>query len=287
MSYDLFLKPGATPLSKDQFESYFSERPHFTVNNGQAFYENKDTGVYFSFDYESGDEEDSVAFNLNYFRPHFFGLEAAPVVAAFISSFNLSVDDPQYDGMGDGPFSIEGFLRGWNAGNRFGYRAMLSRNDRSEIHVYPTDDLERVWRWNFNRAAMQNIVGDSLFVPRFMFMKGATMARTAIVWPDACPIYMPKADLVIVIRDELSTTPTADDPREVTVVEWAEVESIVNDYPYDEEHGHFRLEYDLVPSAVVEFVQSLPLVSHDRDMGLACDSILNVELVAEATKTEQ
>ena len=189
--------------------------------------------------------------------------------------------------MGEGPFSIEGFLRGWNVGNRFGYRAMLSRNDRSEVNVYPTDGLERVWRWNFNRAAIQNIVGDTLFVPRFMFMKGEKTARTAIVWPDACPIYMPKADLVIVMRDELSTTPTADDPREVTVVEWAKVESIINDFPYDEKQGHFRLEYDHAPSLVSEFVQSLPLVPHDRDMGLACDSILNAELVAEALKAEQ
>ena len=142
MSYDLFLKSNAAALDADGFEAYFDTRPNYTVNNGQAFYENEDTGVYFSFDYAS-DEAETVAFNLNYFRPHFFGLEAAPEVAAFISAFNLNIHDPQTDGMGDGPFSVEGFLRGWNAGNRFGYRAVLSQDERPETQVYPTVELER------------------------------------------------------------------------------------------------------------------------------------------------
>jgi len=282
MSYDLFLTPNSTTLTGDQFASYFSARSHYAVNNDQAIYENEDTGVYFSFDYMS-DAGGSVSFNLNYFRPHFFGLEAAPEVAAFISAFNLSIDDPQNDGMGDGPFSMEGFLRGWNAGNRFGYRAILSQDERPETHVYPSADLERVWRWNSNRLALQDSVGDSLFVPRIMFMRGTDMARAAIVWPDACPIYMPEADIVIVLRDELSTTPAVDDPREITVVEWANIEPVVNGYPYDENHGHFRLEYDLAPSALSEFVRSLPMVQHDPAMGLASDSVLDAELVAEFT----
>ncbi len=117
MSYDLFLK--SESLTADEFESYFNSRPHYTLNGDQAFYENEDTGVYFSFDY-APDELGTVAFNLNYYRPHFFGLEAAPEVEAFVWAFNLTIDDPQIEGMSDGPFSVDGLLRGWNAGNRFG-----------------------------------------------------------------------------------------------------------------------------------------------------------------------
>ncbi|WP_442510515.1 hypothetical protein SH528x_002140 [Novipirellula sp. SH528] len=274
MSYDLFLKSDSTTLTTDEFESYFNARPYYTLSNAQAFYENQDTGVYFFFDY-APDELGTVAFNLNYYRPHFFGLEAAPEVAEFISAFNLTVEDPQTDGMGDGPFSIDGFLRGWNAGNRFGYRAILSQDERPETQVYPTAELERTWRWNLNRAALQNRMGELLFVPKFMFYKGQTQARSAVVWPDACPIFMPKADIVIVLRDDLFNTTD----REVTVVEWPEIKSVVQAFPVDEEHGHFRLDYEVTPDSVAQFIRALPIVPQEPDSGLAYDSVLNAELV--------
>lgn len=280
MSYDLFLKSESATLTEDHFESYFSARPHYTLNSSQAFYENEDTGVYFSFDY-APDEMGVVAFNLNYYRPHFFGLEAAPEVGAFIAAFNLTIDDPQTDGMGEGPFSVDGFIRGWNAGNRFGYRAILSRDDRPATQVYPTSELERIWRWNLNRAALQNRMGEALFVPKFMFFKGGTQARSAVVWPDACPIFMPKADIVIVLRDELSSSTD----REVTVVEWPEIQSVVKVFPVDEEHGHFRLDYEATPASVVRFIRALPIVPQEPDSGLAYDSVLNAELVLENTMT--
>lgn len=282
MSYDLFFSPESEPISADQFTAYFSRRPHYTVNDGQAIYENEDTGVYFYFEY--GDDDDGVAFNLNYFRPHFFGLEAAPEVDAFVSAFSLSIEDPQNDGMGEGPFSIEGFLRGWNAGNRFGYHAILSSDNRPETYVYPTADLERVWNWNFHRHALQEEAGDTLFVPKYMFMKARGSARTAMVWPDACPIYLPRTDLVLVLRDELSSNPDSEEPREVTIVEWSELESVVADFPFEDNGGFYRLDYDSPPAAVSDFIRSVPLVPHDREMGLAYDSVLNAELVDEFTK---
>ncbi|MFN3152020.1 hypothetical protein [Bremerella sp.] len=280
MSYDLFLKSETAPLTAAQFESYFSARPHYTFNEDQAFYENEDTGVYFVFEY-TPDEESTVAFNLNYFRPHFFGLEAAPEVEAFVSAFNLSIDDPQNDGMGEGPFSVDGFLRGWNAGNQFGYRAILSQDEQPETHVYPTAQLERTWRWNLNRNALQDQAGDMIFVPRYMFFKGSTQARSAVVWPDACPVYLPKADVVIVIRDELSTG----GEREITVVEWSAIESVVQAFPLDETHGHFRLDYEVTPDSVAQSIRSLPVIPHDPENGLANAHVLNAELVQENTST--
>ena len=276
MSYDLFLKSEFATLAADEFESYFIARPHYTFNSGQAFYENEDTGVYFSFDY-APDELGTVAFNLNYYRPHFFGLEAAPEVAAFVAAFNLSVHDPQTDGMGEGPFSMEGFLRGWNAGNRFGYRAILSQDEPPKAQVYPTAELERVWRWNLNRAALQKQIGELLFVPKFMFFKGLKQARSAVVWPDACPIFIPKADIVIVLRDELSNTTD----REVTVVEWSTIESVVQTFPADAAHGHFRLDYQIAPDSIAQFIRSLPIVTQESESGIPYDSVLNAELVFE------
>ncbi|MEM7476571.1 MAG: hypothetical protein AAF483_16410 [Planctomycetota bacterium] len=279
MSYDLFLKSNASALDADEFAAYFETRSNYKVDKGHAFYENEDTGVYFSFEVVS-DEANTVAFNLNYFRPHFFGLEAAPEVSEFISAFNLSIDDPQADGMGEGPFSIEGFLRSWNAGNHFGYRAILAQDERPETQVYPTAELERVWRWNLNRGALQNQMGETLFVPKFMFFKGATQASSAVVWPDACPIFIPRADIVIVLRDELSNSTN----REVTVAKWSTIEPVLRDFAFDEEHGHYRLDYEVTPDPIVRFIQELPIVSQQPNSGLAYDSVLNAELVLENSR---
>lgn len=282
MSYDLFLSSKSRPLSGDQFRSWFEGRPGYTVHGEHAVYENEDTGVYFVFDHDATDSR--VTFNLNYFRPHFFGLEAAPEVESFVAAFDLSIDDPQSDGMGNGPFTSNGFLRGWNAGNRLAYRAILSSDNRPETHVYPTADLERVWNWNVQRGSRQQEVGETLFVPKYMFMKGSPTAQVTVVWPDACPIYLPKADFVFVLRWQLSSRPEAEDPREFTIVQWSEIEPMIAAWPYDEQLGCHRLDYATPPEELTEFIRHRPLKPHDPQMGLANDSVLNAEMVAEISE---
>jgi len=286
MSYDLYFKSDSAKLNEDQLASYFCARPHYIVKDSQAFYKNDDTGVYFSFDFGEEDEDEyPIAFELNYFRPHFFGLEAVGEVASFVEAFHLSVDDPQTDGMGEGAFSIEGFLRVWNAGNRFGY-SLLSQRKSLTPQVYPSADLERVWLWNLNRSTLQHKAGDSLFVPKFMFIKGLTQARAAVVWPNACPIYMPKTDIVFIVRDALTRAPNSNDSNEVIIAEWADIEPIVSRYSYDDAYGYFRLDYESVPDALSQFIRSLPMVPYEPEMGVANDCVLNAELVTEIMSTD-
>ena len=78
-----------------------------------AEYRNEDTDVYCRFDYDPGrfrreetesiedlpDEPDPcpmlpVAFDLNYYRPHPFGVEAEMQVKAFVAAFDLRVVRP-------------------------------------------------------------------------------------------------------------------------------------------------------------------------------------------------
>jgi hypothetical protein len=177
VSYDLFFRSRSptSRFSRDDFVRHFTGRPHYEVNESQAWYCNEDSGVYFAFDFierdrvpEAEEESDScsipVAFNLNYFRPHAFGLEAEPEVAAFVHAFNLTVSDPQMSGMGDGEYSAEGFLRGWNAGNAFGYRAMISQDHAQTFLTLPSSRIEALWRWNFNRELVQVDIADKAFV---------------------------------------------------------------------------------------------------------------------------
>jgi hypothetical protein len=287
LSYDLYFLPTRSMPSPDEFAAYFANRSRYSVGNGQALYQNDDTGVYFYFEYDELDDDggggSSIAFNLNYFRPHYFGLEAAPELEAFIEQFSLGISDPQTQGMGAGPFSVEGFLRGWNVGNRFAYRAILSSADRPDLFVYPTAALERTWKWNYGRASLQDAVGDSLFVPKSMFMKNGRRACTAVVWPDACPIYMPRCDFVFLLRDELSTNPSAEDPSEIAIVQWEQIAPLISAFPQvGNDVPYFQLVYDVVPDQVLDFVRSQPITPPNKETGLASDDVHNEELVAEA-----
>src|SRR5262249_45535066 len=146
MSYDLDLHPRpGQALGRDRVLAHFTDRPGYTIDGDEVNYHNEETGVYFSFRYSPasdepvdedepnrGTQKEHVWFNMNYFRPHFFGLEAADELDDFVQALDLTVSDPQAEGMGEGEFSREGFLRGWNAGNRFAHQASAQMESQGE-----------------------------------------------------------------------------------------------------------------------------------------------------------
>src|SRR5947207_12635263 len=133
MSYDLYFEAGAgKKLDAKSFGAYFRARRHYQVENGQAVYQNEDTGVYFIFDEP---QEGVVAFNLNFLRPHVFALEAAGELEKFAKAIAGKVMDPQGDSREPGPFNREVFLRGWDEGNRFAYKAMMK--EQGAVHAWP------------------------------------------------------------------------------------------------------------------------------------------------------
>jgi hypothetical protein len=200
VSYDLYITP-----KQFDFQAMFDWlgwREHYEQGGSQVRYSNEDTGVYFSFDFydEPAQEEGEpprkpyIAFNLNYNRPHIFGLEAEPEVAAFLGQFESTIDDPQMEGMGDGPYSREGFLRSWNAGNRFGFRAAGSSSKPPP--PWPADPalIEAIWKWNHGRKALQKTAGDQVFVPRITWFlpEGASDPVPAVNWTDRVPTMIPE-----------------------------------------------------------------------------------------------
>jgi len=68
---------------------YFNFAEKTAVDTGQSDDESLDE----TLDYP-------IAFNLNYYRPSFFVLEAEPEVTALVRQFGLVVMDPQMQGMG-------------------------------------------------------------------------------------------------------------------------------------------------------------------------------------------
>lgn len=301
MSYDLtFCVSGDLPaVSRGAFRAYFSNRPWYRVEETQALYENEDTGVYFCFDHSDpeaadppteGDEPSrpaGVSFNLNYYRPHFFGLEAEEEVSAFVQKFDLSVSDPQAEGMGEGRYSQNGFLTGWNAGNRFGYRAYAAQMSEAAPGTppatLPTAELERCWKWNRARRARQERMGDECFVPRIMFVIRQDMVRTMAVWPDASPIALPRVDHVCLARTELAPKKRFGKREpDFALVDFEELAPFLKGaIPVAEEVPYSLLKHGGLPLELIGFITSRE-PSLLRPQGLGPDSVLNEELVREA-----
>lgn len=291
MSYDLFFsRRDGGPLSLRDFSAFFRGRARWELKEHQAWYSNEDTGVYFSFDYEGASEriEDErpasdVAFNMNFFRPPFFALEAAPEIATFVSHFDLLVHDPQVQGMGEGEYSEEGFLRGWNAGNYFGHRIIANQQQEKErLHSYPESRLFEAWKWNHQRERIQNAMHEDVFVPRIMFFEIDGAAMSAVVWGDAIPILIPEVDVVLIARQQLAPRRLFRRRPDAAAIPIGELSALLNAFPVsDQPLRHRRVIYDRPPEEIVQFVRSLePDTAAIK--GLPIDQVLSSELLAEA-----
>lgn len=212
MSYDLNLVPAL--WDAESVRAWFAGRPNYDVQGNEIGYLNRDTGVYFSarlFDApadadveEGGPGAPFVAFNMNYARPHVFALEAEPEIGAFVEAFSCSVQDPQ-GAMGEGRWSPELFIAGWDAGNRFGYQVMTERGMEAGVRAAP-GRIETAWRWNVARAAVQaayNAGGRDVFTPMLMWTvaKSGGAVRTAATWTRGVATMIPAvAEAVILVR---------------------------------------------------------------------------------------
>jgi hypothetical protein len=274
MSYDLMFMAGAgKTLDKKTFAAYFRNRRNYEVAKGQAIYQNEDTGVYFILDEP---DDGVVAFNLNYFRPHVFGLEAASELEEFAGAFAAVVGDPQGEIADQGPFSSEGFLRGWNAGNQFAYRAML-KEQTDPVRTWPSQRIREVWEWNYLRATEQERVGESMFVPAIFVLESGGEILSVAIWPPGCAILLPAVDAVLV--------PCAQEGKqseELALVRWDEVLPVVQSYQ-EESQGlpRYRLAFEEWPGEIAEFLAKSREPMHGTN-GVPLDQLLDKELVSEA-----
>jgi hypothetical protein len=284
MSYDLnFSFP--TPVARRDVEAWFRKRRNYEVHDS-AVYQNGDTGVYFVFNFENDASQPDVlqriAFNLNYFRPHVFGLEAEPEVRAFIERFEPQMDDPQSNGMGAGPYSTEGFLAGWNHGNAFGYQSILPQQKSQDgLVALPEAKFEAIWRWNHALPDVQSEFGESVFVPRIMMFKVDGALRSVAVWGDGIPTLLPDVDAVLVYRDELAPKPLfRQKVKDHCLIAPEQLDAVLT--PLADEGYALKVRtptYIDAPKAVRSFIGKLRKTAA-RLEGVAMDGVLSEELFA-------
>lgn len=290
MSYDLYFT--SPKITLEQFEDYFSDSQRYKVENSQAWYTNEDTGVYFVFEHNDeppSDEDDiehSVLFNMNYYRPHYFALEAEPEVSRFIESFNCSIHDYQNSGMENGPYSREGFLRGWNYGNDFGYSAILgSDNAPDVVFSKPSAELEQIWKWNYSKHKMEEDIQEDIFIPRIMFMLVNGELGSVCVWPDGISTLIPAVDFLYVPRKELAPKKWLRKQKDdFCIVRKKEFSEFLKVYANDlHELPTFKLPSPDTPKEIKDYVKSLN--AYDGEIkGVGYDSVLNSEMVSKHRK---
>jgi len=288
MSYDLFFRAKSTAkhVGEDLFRRYFSSRPHYRLENSQAWYENQETGVYFSFDYnQTPDDEfdpelEAVTFNINFFRPHVFALEAEPELSAFVHHFDLLVSDPQNNGMGEGEYSRRGFLDGWNAGNEFAYQAVL-RGQQPEYFTMPSPKIRYCWQWNLIRPELEAQYAQlDVFVPRIFLLSTGGRASTAVVWGDGVAIALPDVDYLIMPRQEFAPFNRVKTEGDEVFLRFEAAESILADYPSNERPlPHRLLDYDTPPAKIVRFFKEQQTFQ-GKLQGISLDRVLDEETCA-------
>lgn len=286
MSYDLFLKPKDGKFLEIDFKNYFANRKNYNLEGDQAWYENEETGVYFLFelqepdDLEEGEEFYPVAFNMNFFRPSYFVNEAEPEVKKFINSFSLSVFDPQNNGMGTGEYNSEKLIEGWLHGNEFGYSAILK--DNPEAHSLPSEVLQGMWEWNYNREQLQESVPDDVFVPKIMLLLSQGKPVTAAVWPDAIPSIIPEVDILLIGRKDLAPKKFFKKVEDTAIGKWLDFQPLLEKYKTKMESNGYYLFYKDVPKEIRDAVKALS-PSDENLEGASYDRILDRELVDKYT----
>lgn len=299
MSYDLFLyrRKGTGSLTKKAFLKFFKGRPHCEVQDAQVGYQNEKTGVYFTLEFSKGsdpsEDEPHIYFNMNYYRPHVFGLEAERLLTPMVEELDLVVSDTQIDGMGDGEYSPEGFLRGWNAGNRFAHKALASIKEEDEepvspAHVLPMKQLRECWEWTYGIDELYEEIHDQgidVFIPQVLYLLCDGTLQTVCIWPQLIPTAVPKVDRVLVLRDQLPDCFEQPDDPASALVPWHDLRHAASEFEVVDAEGN-SLPYILMdygtaedaPPELIDFVRTVPSFPGTLQ-AIAVDQILDEELV--------
>jgi hypothetical protein len=213
MSYDVaFLLP-KTVQWKD-VESYFSARKHYSLLEKTIDFENENTEVSFTVNTMEGGKEFGtpeildrcVVFNINFFRPNFYGASVAEELAAFSAVFSKKFYN-EFTGEIEN-FSSTLFLDTWAKANA-GFVKKLSLEGGYDNHFAANALVENCYTWNRIRTQIEEKNGNETYAAKIMWFKENKTEKifTAANWPDQIPILIPKfCERVIVYRTQVQNT---------------------------------------------------------------------------------
>jgi hypothetical protein len=284
MSYDLDIL-FEHAIQRQRLLEYFAARRHYKVEDDKVLYAHPDTDVYFFMRLRSSRNillqrtVISAEFEINYYRPSYFGAEAEKELSAFMATFHPRIHDPQMHGMGDGPYSPDGFLSGWNFGNVFTVHAIRSRNPDDPIPSMPAAELRAAWEWNYQCDELE-WRKPSLFVPIVMFFRIEGRLSRVALWPTGMSILLPNVDYVLIGR-------VVSGEKRYGLAPWSEVLEVLRRAGLDTTKDPLEIAYLVTPPPIAEWVTNIPLIDLEGLERLRADQILDDELIAAARDFER
>jgi hypothetical protein len=281
MSYSLFLRFKPRPRLSDMLK-YFASRKHYKTAGNRVSYQNEDTGVYFWLKLRCGwtvllrKTVLTAEFEMNYYRPSFFGIEAERELSAFIAAFHPQIEDPQMEGMDQGPYSGEGFLRGWNFGNRFAVQQIVAKESDGKIATMPATALNAAWEWNHqidDRRAGRPLRD---YVSPIHFWRIDGRVYRVIVWRDSTSILIPRVDYVVVAKEVAGRA-------QAGLVAWLAFVDVAKHAGFDTSKEPIELRYLTPPSGIVDWANKIPLIDLKTIERLFPYQIINQELTASTS----
>jgi hypothetical protein len=283
MSYtlDLYFEPA---VPRRRLLQYFTARRHYAIAENEVLYENPHTEVRFVLSLRPGRSlllqrtVVSAEFELNYCRPSYFGIEAELELSAFMAAFQPRIHDAQMRGMGEGPYSREGFLSGWNFGNLFGARVAVSKDDASfGITSIPAEKLRAAWTWNHRKAEESVRLANRRFVPTIRFFTVEGRPSSVVIWPRGMPVSLPQVDYVLVGR-------LVSGEKRFGLASRSEVLEVAARAGFDTTMTPLDMEYFRTPPPIAKWVASIPLIDFAafQRHRLTAHRIIDEEIMAAA-----
>jgi len=287
MSYDLFFfKQKGSAVTDQQITRYLNESLlPINEHGNQWFYENEETEVYYSFERTGSEEAASedefddfentrIAFNVNFNRPCFFGLEAFGFVERFINELGIYVVNPQGDTELPCQPTKQELYDNWNHTNLWASKDLFDEKSG----YFPVDKSNWVWQYNFNRKRLQEKVGYEYFVSKIFFFREMQTNKvvTLSMWAEHIPNILPKTDYYLLGREYKKLFRTVKD--EVLLTDEAFKQQFGTYFePFEGEEAYI-IHPDTASKIGKVFNSVTSTLSTGKDIQrIAADSIVNVE----------
>lgn len=248
MSYDLnFYKKTIDKVDYKEIVNHLNQLSFFQqTDENQWFYSNEETGVYCSFEYDNSNVEEDLdesdqdnfstfeniglAFNINYIRPQFFGIECFPIVDTLSEELGLYIFNPQ---SGEAPQKYEkGYLeKEWSELNQRYSNLYFKEQGLSFMELNKSN---KSWAFNKDRNSLQEKLGDEYFVPRIFYLKAfeEKEAETLSVWPHNIPYVLPEVDYIVIQRKKRKFLRIKE---EQGIIKYSKLMGILNEFFENEE----------------------------------------------------
>ncbi len=297
MSYDLyFYKRKSSDLTEKQVSEYLNT--NLSLNNSEVStqwtYENEDTGVYFSIDWEEpySDQEDidiwdnftdfeylNFNFTINFIRPNFFAFEAFPVLEKIIDDLDLYILNSQDEINPDNPRKYEKgyFEKQWIAHNN---GIIIEHFDEFQVYYLPPETSDYIWNYQFQRNNLQENLDEDIFVAGYFMIKRHEDNKIfrVCVWPKCIPIIIPPVDYIIIEKEYKKFFKKV---KESGFVSYEKINEKLGKFFEDFEHEIPNLKVLRQSNAdkVLDIFNSLEIECTTKDFGtlISFDSFVNVK----------